>query len=103
MRDEEIRDEDLTPEQHAEIEGLTLEWDAEMARVGVDMDAARPRLRDIAPPEEREIGDTETEVMLTLDLSGIIDTLRGLPDGAGTERFVEAYNNRSPSPEPPTG
>jgi hypothetical protein len=103
MHDDRIRAEEMTPEQHAEIEGMMLEWDAELGRVGVDMDAARPRLREIAPQSEREIGDAETEVIFTLDVSGIIDTLRSLPDGAGTERFIAAYNSRSPSPEPPAG
>ena len=103
MHADEIRDDDLTPEQHAEIEGLMLEWDAELGRVGVDMDVARPKLREIAPQVEREVSETETDVLFTLDVSGIIHTLRSLPDGAGTERFVAAYNSRSTSQEPSTG
>jgi hypothetical protein len=98
---DEIRDEEMTPEQHAEIEGMMLEWEAQITRVGVDMDAARPMLREIAPPVEHEISETETEETFTLDLSGIIDTLRSLPDGAGTDRFIAAYNARSPSVDLP--
>ena len=99
MSEAEIREEDLTPEQRAELEALVQEWDHHLLRVGVDMEAAGPRLRELVPPEEHQISDAETEVTLALDVSGIVETLRGLPDGAGTERFVDAYNRRPLSDE----
>ena len=99
MSQEEIREEDLTPELRAELEALVQEWDHHLLRVGVDMEIAGPRLRELQPPEERQVSETETEVSLALDVSGIVETLRALPDGAGTERFIEAYNRRPLSDE----
>ena len=99
MPEEVSREEDLTPELRAELEALVQEWDHHLLRVGVDMEIAGPQLREVIPAEERQISDTETEVTLALDVSGIVETLRGLPDGAGTERFIDAYNRRPLSDE----
>lgn len=84
-----------TPEQEAATETLVREFMQQLKRVAVDMQAAFPRLREIAPPVERQISDDEVEVGFTVDASGIMETLRGLPDGAGTDAFVAAYNARA--------
>ena len=99
MPENEIREEDLSPELREELEALIQEWDHHLLRVDVDMELAGPRLRELQPPEERQVSETETEVTLALDVSGIVQTLRALPDGAGTERFIEAYNRRLLSDE----
>jgi hypothetical protein len=44
---------------------------------------------------ERQISEDEVEVGFTIDASGIVETLRSLPDGAGTDAFVAAYNART--------
>lgn len=89
-----MEDQPLTPEQEATAEAMGREFLQQLERVGVDMQAAFPRLREIAPPLERQISDDEVEVSFTIDASGIVETLRGLPDGAGTDAFVAAYNAR---------
>ena len=96
-----MSDSELTPDQQAEIDALTEAWDHDTKRTGVDMSAAMPRLRELFPPEERWISDTEIEVSRTIDVTGIVDTLRHLPDHAGTEAFVIAYNRRPPRAAPP--
>ena len=94
MPENEIREEDLSPELREELEALIQEWDQHLLRVDVDMELAGPRLRELQPAEERKISETETEVTLALDVTGIVEVLRALPDGAGTERFIDAYNSR---------
>ena len=83
-----------TPEQESAAETLIREFLQQLERVTVDMQAAFPRLRQIAPPVERQISEDEVEIGFTVDASGIVETLRGLPDGAGTDAFVAAYNAR---------
>ena len=90
-----MEDSQLTPKQEASAEVLVAEFMRQLQRVAVDMPTASPQLREIAPPVERQISDDEYEVTHTVDVSGIVDTLRGLPDGAGTTAFVAAYNARS--------
>jgi hypothetical protein len=85
----------LSPEQQAAAEAVGREFLRQLERVGVNMQAAFPRLREIAPPVERQISEDEFEVGFTIDASGIVETLRGLPDGAGTDAFVAAYNARA--------
>ena len=87
-----MQEQSLTPEQHAAAEALVREFMQQVGRVAVDMQAAFPRLREIASPVERQISDEEVEVGFTIDASGTVETLRGLPDGAGTDAFVAAYN-----------
>ena len=96
-----MSDDELTPSQRAEIEELNEAWDHHVARAEVDMRVAMPRLREVVPPTERHISDTEFEVSHTIDLSGIVETLRSLPDRAGTDAFVDAYNRRPPIVFPP--
>ena len=95
-----MEEQSLTPEQEAEFEALGAEFMQQLERVGVDLQQASPRLREVAPPVERPISEDEFEVMLTIDVSGIVETLRGLPDGAGTEAFVAAYNARPRGADP---
>lgn len=90
-----MKEAPLTPEQQAAAESLVREFMRQLERVAVDMQAAFPRLREIAPPVERQISEDEVEIGFTIDASGIVETLRGLPDGAGTDAFVAAYNARA--------
>jgi hypothetical protein len=78
-------------------EPLTADFLAQLARVGVDIRAASPRMHEIVPPRETQNEDGTTEVVFTIDASGIVETLRKLPDGAGTDAFVHAYNARFPN------
>jgi len=89
-----MEEQPLNPQQEVAGEALGAEFARQLERVGVDMRTARPQLREIAPPVERQISDDEYEVTLTVDVSGIIDTLRRLPTGAGMDAFVAAYNAR---------
>ena len=84
-----------TREQEEAAEKLVREFMQQLERVAVDMQAAFPRLREIASPVERQISEDEVEIGFTVDASGIVKTLRGLPDGAGTDAFVAAYNARA--------
>jgi hypothetical protein len=77
----------------AEVEALGAEFIWQAERVGVDMRAAFPQLREIAPPTERPLGDDAVEEGVTIDASGIVETLRTLADDAGTQAFVAAYNS----------
>jgi hypothetical protein len=77
-------------------EALTAEFLAQVARVRVDMRAASPRMHEIVSPRETDNDDGTTDVVFTVDVSGIVEALRKLPDGAGTDAFVRAYNARFP-------
>ena len=92
----------LTPEQEAELAALAAEFERQIERVAVNLQAAFPRMREFAPPVERRLTDDEFELSLTVDVSGIVEALRGLPDGAGTAAFVAAYNARQRGAPPPT-
>jgi hypothetical protein len=80
---------DMTPEQIAEIDRLVEEVDRESDRVGVDWDVAAERLRTLAqrgaPPSEAD------EITLGLDVFSLARTLRRLPSDAGTDAFLEAF------------
>ncbi|HYW31195.1 MAG TPA: hypothetical protein VE869_06770 [Gemmatimonas sp.] len=90
---------DYTAEQRAEIEAFELEFERQLQRVGVDLQEAMLQLHHPIPPVERFISDDETELTLSIDISGIMHTLRSLPDGAGSAAFVAAYNQpRHPTP-----
>ncbi|MES2525235.1 MAG: hypothetical protein V4617_21270 [Gemmatimonadota bacterium] len=92
-------DIEYTAEQRAEIEAFELEFERQVRRVGVDLQEAMPQLHHSVPPVERYISDEETELTLSIDISGIMHTLRSLPDGAGSDAFVKAYNGpRHPTP-----
>ena len=82
---------------------LTADFLAQLARVDVDMRAAWPRMHELVPPLETANEDGTTDIAFTIDASGIVETLRKLPDGAGTDAFVRAYNARFPNPDAPAG
>jgi hypothetical protein len=90
-----MEDQQLTPEQEGVPAALGREFMRHLQRVAVDMRAAFPRLREIAPPVERQISEDEVEIGFTIGASGIVETLRTLLDGAGTDAFVAAYNGRA--------
>jgi hypothetical protein len=77
-------------------EALVADFEREIARVRVNLRKASPKMREFEPPIERENPDGSIDVTLTIDVSGIIETLRTLPNGAGTAAFVAAYNARPP-------
>jgi hypothetical protein len=88
--------DELTPEQQRQVEADHADYEVQLARVGVDMRAASARMNEVQAPRRSEItgeGDEEsfTETF-TVDFSGILNTLRLLPDGAGTAAFIAAYN-----------
>lgn len=92
-------DIEYTAEQRAEIEAFEVEFERQVQRVRVDLQVAMPQLHHAVPPVERYISDEETELTLSIDISGIMHTLRSLPDGAGSDAFVQAYNRpRHPTP-----
>src|SRR3954463_16188058 len=54
-----MEEQPLTPEQQAAAEAIGREFLWQLERVAVDMQAAFPRLREIAPPVERQISEDE--------------------------------------------
>jgi hypothetical protein len=87
--------DDLTPEERADIAALEADIERESARVGVDWEAAAPAMHTLADATERQLSDDEFEVELALDVSAMLETLRTLPDAAGTEAFIDAFRRRS--------
>lgn len=80
------------PEQRAQSQSFEAQLAQQLERVGVDPRAISGRLRPPEPPVERQISEDVIEVTITVDGSRILETLRGLPDGAGADAFVAAYN-----------
>jgi hypothetical protein len=97
---DDMTEQPFTPDQEAEIEALVTELGQQAVRVGVDMEHALPRLHAPTPPVERRISDEELEVTFSMDVSSILETLRGLPDGAGTAAFVAAHEGRARDAHP---
>ncbi len=97
---ESIEWDDMSPEQQRAIEADHADFEVQLVRTGVDLRAASPRLHEIVVPEQGEPtmeDDVESFTMsFTVDFSGILATLRQLPDGAGTAAFVAAYNATHP-------
>ena len=89
----EMNEEELSPEQREHVEAMMADLGAQSTRVSVDLRAAMRDINEIEAPriQEDEGGESWTE-SFTIDLSGILETLRVLPDGAGTSAFVAAYN-----------
>lgn len=92
--------DELTPEQQRQVEADHADFERQLVRVGVDLRAASPRMNEIEPPQRSEVSGDDGEESYTetfvVDVSGILATLRLLPDGAGTSAFVEAYNAAHP-------
>ena len=95
-----MNEEDLTPEQQRHLEAFLADLERELARVGVDRTVAFRRLNKTIAPVVSDVrfeGGVETHtVSHSIDLSGILETLRSLPDGAGNATFVSAYNAAHP-------
>jgi hypothetical protein len=90
--------DDLSPEQQRHLEAEAAEFERQLARVNVDLRAASPHMHELEPPKRHDVADDENSYMITftVDHSGILKTLRQLPDGAGTSAFVAAYNAAHP-------
>ena len=88
-----MNEEELSPEQREHVEAMMADLEAQSTRVSVDLRAAMRGMNEIEPPriQEDEDGESWTE-SFTIDLCGILETLRALPDGVGTSAFVAAYN-----------
>lgn len=82
----------LTSQQLAQAESVAADFIRHLHRVHVSMEVASARLFAREAEVEEWINDRELEISLTLDVSSILETLRGLPDDAGTEAFIAAYN-----------
>ena len=88
-----MREEELSPEQRRNVEALMADLEAQIARVRVDLRAAMQEMNETEAPQRSDVdGDGFYTESFTIDLTGIVETLRGLPDGAGTSAFVAAYN-----------
>jgi hypothetical protein len=96
----DMDEDDLSPEQRRHLEALHAEFTQQLARVGVDLRAASPHMHETAPPVRHEVSTDDSSdtftMTFTLDVSGIVDTLRQLPDDAGTSAFIAAYNAAHP-------
>lgn len=96
-----MSDHELSPEQEAELELLAQEVVREATRVGVDWEAATTRMRALADPElVGPVDGDGGEVVIGLDMTVLLETLRRLPDGAGTERFLAEYEAAELGDEP---
>lgn len=92
--------EELSPEQQRQLEADHADFERQLVRTAVDLRAASAHMHEIEEPRRREVDedededeDTERFIMeLTIDFTGILETLRRLPDGAGTSAFVAEYN-----------
>ena len=94
-------EDELTPEQLADIAALEAQVEREAARVGVDWEAAAPAMHTLAQATERQVSDDAFELELKLDVTAMLATLRELPDGAGTEAFLAAFRRRQADATPP--
>ena len=92
-----LGDGDMTADQVSQVRELEKAFHDESLRTSVDLRAALDQLTPIVPQETRPLEDDGFEMSVSIDLSGIVATLRALPDAAGTEAFVAAYNVRAAS------
>lgn len=94
--------DELTAEQEAEIARVAEEAVREAERVGIDWETAQERMRTLSRQDVQMSEDGETaEVTIELDLTLLLQTLRQLPDGAGTARFLAAYEAAGSNDAPP--
>jgi hypothetical protein len=77
------------PMTQADWDAINRELEQQIKRVNVDMFQANGDLHQIYALSQHESGESEF-----VDLTGIVDTLQTLSDGAGTAAFVEAYNSQ---------
>ena len=92
--------DDLTPEQQRQVQADQADFEGQLQRVGVDLHAAWAQMNETEPPQVSEItgedGEESCTETFTMDISGMLMTLRQLPDRAGTSAFVAAYNSEHP-------
>jgi hypothetical protein len=92
-----MNDDELAPEQRHQIDALYAELECQAARVGVDLPAAMQQVNDLVAPARDELSADEGgegyTVSFTVDVSGILEAMRSLPDAAGTSAFVTAYDD----------
>lgn len=94
--------DELSAEQEAEIARVAAEVVREADRVGLDWEAAQERMRALTREQVQVSEDGATaEVTIELDLTLLLETLRQLPDDAGTERFLAAYAATGAGDTPP--
>jgi len=91
-----VRPDENSPGQPAGTDTLFADFVREIARVGVDPRLAFSQLNQIVAPTTRPLPDGSCEESFTIDASGIVAVLRGLPAEAGTAAFVAAYNAAHP-------
>ena len=96
-----MHEEELSAAQRTDLQAVVAELEREGARVGVDWDAAAPTMRELAPKTERRVSEDEIEVNVTIDVMGMLATLRALPDGVGTDAFLAAFRLKSEAGDPP--
>ena len=80
----------------AGVDAWVAELERQVARVGIDPRIALPQLHELEASVTRPLPDGSYEESFTIDVSGIVETLRTLPDNAGTAAFVAAYNAAHP-------
>jgi hypothetical protein len=72
------------------------DFEAQSLRVGVDLRKAMRSMNKVEAPRRSAIESDESDESytesFTIDVTGILETLRALPNGAGTPAFVAAYN-----------
>lgn len=92
--------DELSPEQQREVEADQAEFELQLVRVGVDLRSVLARLHEIKAPTRQDLASGDDwatfRMSFTVDVSGILETLRQLPDNAGASVFVEAYNAAHP-------
>lgn len=96
-----MHEEERSAEHRRDLQAVVAELEREGVRVGVDWNAAAPTMRELAPKTERRVSEEEVEVNLTLDVMGMLATLRALPDGVGTDAFLAAFRLKSEAGDPP--
>ena len=96
-----MHEDEQSARRREDLQAMVSELEREGGRVGVDWGAAAPTLRALSPVVERRVNDKEVEVGVTLDVMGMLATLRALPDGVGTDAFLAAFKLQSAAGDPP--
>ena len=94
-RHDEAKDGPVGPLVDADVAALEAAIERESARVGVNWETAAPALHTLAQAGPPEATDEGFEIVLGLDLTAMLATLRALPDGAGTAAFLGEFERRA--------